>query len=408
MKIVQISKECSSNGGVGTYVCNLLSALESSGHDVSIIHADLNADCSLKRTRQFYIKNFDHYGSRKQCEQSASLVMKILKSIQPDIVHIQGCNNFYLESEIRKEFHAIKTLHTYDFCPSGNKFHHASQKVCVHPTGSLCVPRMIFKRCLLSKRPNVIWQHYRRAVEANKNNSEYKKLIVASEYVKMQAIASGYPADQIDVIPYYTNLPSINSEFTGSENKILFVGRIVPEKGLRKLLLAFSQLQTSSQLIIAGDGAGLSKIKTFSRKLGIENRVCFSGWAEANQKEELYRSASVVVIPSGWPEPFGIVGIEAMSYAKPVVAFQTGGISEWLDDGKTGFLIAPHDVSEMSKKIDLLLQQKNLATEMGTAARVKVEGNFSEASHLRRILEAYESVIDSQNLVGIKRERLYS
>jgi glycosyltransferase involved in cell wall biosynthesis len=408
MKIVQISKECSSNGGVGTYVCNLISALESAGPDVSIIHSDLNADCSLKRTHQFYIKNFDRYAPKKLSEQSATLVMKILKGIDPDIVHVQGCNNFYLESEIRRKFYAIKTLHAYDFCPSGNKFHHASQKICVHPTGALCVPRMIFKRCLSSKRPNVIWNYYRRAVKANKNNSEYKKLIVASEYVKMQAIASGYPADQIEVIPYYTKLPSINPVSGLSENKILFIGRIVPEKGLKKLLIAFSQLQTSAQLIIAGDGGDLSKIKTFSRKLGIANKVCFSGWAEADQKDEFYRNASVVVIPSVWPEPFGIVGIEAMSYARPVVAFQTGGVAEWLEDRKTGFLIPAYDVSEMSKKIDLLLQQKELTIQMGVLGRAKVEQQFSESHHIQQLLDLYQNVINSKELIGIERERLYS
>ncbi len=408
MKIVQISQECSSNGGVGTYVCGLLPALQSAGHDVSIIHADLNADCSLSQTNQFYVKDFDRYASKIETEQSALQVVEILKSIEPNIVHVHGCNNFYLESIIRKQFHAIKTLHAYDFCPSGNKFHHALQKVCVHPTSALCVPRMIYKRCLLSKRPNVIWNHYRRAVKANRNNSYYKKLIVASEHVKAQAVASAYPADQIEVIPYYTKLPTINTASADSEKKVLFVGRIVPEKGLNKLLIAFSQLHASAKLIIAGEGRDLAKIKSLSRKLGIENRVCFAGWANSDQKDELYKSASVVVIPSIWPEPFGIVGIEAMSYAKPVVAFRIGGISEWLDDCKTGFLIPPYDVSEMSTKIDLLLQLKDAAIEMGMVGRAKVEKQFSEAHHIQRLLETYNNVINSQSLIRTERERLYS
>lgn len=407
MKIVQVSKECSSNGGVGTYVCNLLSAFQSSGHDVSIIHADLNADTTLSEAHQFYAKDFDRYASKADSEESTSQVMQILNSIHPDIVHIQGCNNFYLEAEIRKQFHATKTLHAYDFCPSGNKFHHALQKPCLHPTGPLCVPRMIYKRCLLSKRPNVIWNQYVRTVEANQNNFEYKKLIVASEHVKTQAIASAYPVSQIEVIPYFTRIP-MNAESSRSENKILFVGRIVPEKGLAKLLLAFKNLHTPAQLIIAGEGSDLVEIKSLSRKLGIQNDVCFTGWANDAQKEELYKSASVVVIPSVWPEPFGIVGIEAMSYAKPVVAFRTGGISEWLDDQKSGFLIPPYDVSEMADKIDLLLEQKDLAIEMGIKGRAKVEQNFGEANHIQRLLETYNKVIDSQNSIGTERERLYS
>ena len=397
MKIVHLSIECSSNGGVGTYICNLLPSLQSAGHEVSIIHADANSDPSLKEVQQFYVKDFD---SNKN-ERSASHVIEILKSINPGIVHIQGCNNFYLESEIRKQFHSIKTLHVYDFCPSGNKFHHALQKACVHPTGAMCVPRMIYKRCTLSKRPSVIWKHYRRAVEANQNNLQYKRLIVASEHVKIQAVASGYSANQIEVVPYFTKLPPINSTTSSGENKVLFTGRIVREKGVRKLLAAFKQLRTPAQLVIAGEGADLPKLKSLSKEFGIGNRVCFTGWVNPDQRDELYRNSSLVVVPSVWPEPFGIVGIEAMSYAKPVVAFQVGGISEWLDDGKTGFLVAPYDVAEMSKRIDSLLQQKDLAREMGILGRAKVEQQFSEAQHIHRLSETYNNVIDSRSLKRI-------
>jgi glycosyltransferase involved in cell wall biosynthesis len=404
MKIVQISKECSSNGGVGTYVCNLLSSLQSAGHEVSVIHSDSNGSSSLKHVPEYYVKDFDSYKN----EKSAPKVMEILKSINPNIVHIQGCNNFYLESEIRKQFDAIKTLHVYDFCPSGNKFHHALQKACVHPTGAMCVPRMIYKRCLLTKRPNVIWKHYRRAAEANQNNLHYKKLVVASEHVKVQAVASGYPANQIEVVPYFTRLPSINSTTISGDNKVLFTGRIVREKGVRKLLLAFKELRTPAQLVIAGEGADLPKLKSLSKELGIENRVCFTGWVNPDQRDELYRDSSLVVVPSVWPEPFGIVGIEAMSYAKPVVAFRMGGISEWLDDGKTGFLIAPYDIAEMSKSIDSLLQQKDLAHEMGMLGRAKVEHQFTEVQHIRRLSETYNNVMDSRSLNGSRFDQLCS
>jgi glycosyltransferase involved in cell wall biosynthesis len=395
MKIVQISKECSSNGGVGTYLCNLLPSLESAGHEVNIIHADQNADCSLTQSHQFYVKDFDAYVSKTESERSTAEILEILKSLNPDVIHIQGCNNFYLEFEIRKRFPAIKSLHVYDFCPSGNKFHHASQKMCVHATGALCVPRMIYKRCLLTKRPNVIWNQYRRAKEANQNNHHYRKLIVASRHVKFQALASGYSSDQIEVVPYYTNLPSLNGGPLSSEEKILFIGRIVREKGLRKLLSAFSQLHSSAQLIIAGEGGDIPSIKSLAQQLGLGQRVSFAPWANSTQKDEFYRNASVVVIPSVWPEPFGIVGIEAMSYGKPVVAFHVGGISEWLDDGKTGFLIAPYDVMDMSKKIDSLLQQKDMAAEMGMLGREKVKQHFNATHHIQQLLALYNTVINA-------------
>lgn len=395
MRIVQLSKDYSANGGVGSYLLHLSSSLQAIGHEVFVIHGDPSVSQTPSHiSGQFYIKGFYQIGSRCNNKNSISQAIEILGAVNPDIVHVQAHNNFLLEMEIRQRFSTVKTLHVHDFCPSGNKFHHATGKVCQHPTGSLCVVRMGYKRCLLSKRPWVIWSQYRHCVEANRNNAHYTKIIVGSEYMKHQAVASGYPIDRIEVLPYFTGLPEIFTASNNGEKKILYVGRVVREKGLDRLLAAFSLVRIPSRLIVNGDGMDLWRAKKIAHRLGLDDRTEFSGWIDREKLSQYYQKASIVVVPSVWPEPFGLVGIEAMSYGKPVVAFNVGGIPEWLEDGVTGFLIQPYNVKEMAERIDYLLENPDVAREMGMQGRKRVEAEFSKEKHIARLLEIYHEVID--------------
>ena len=396
LKIVQITQEFSANGGLGVYVLHLCRALEFSGHDNYVIHSDASV---LKATndgkKHYYFEDFFIHQNESKSKKSGNEIISLLESIKPDIIHIQNNHNFYLESEIRKRFPAIKSLHVYDFCPSGNKYHHALQKPCVYPTSAMCLGRLVYKRCMMSKRPWVLWQHYQRAVEANKNNAKYAKLIVASDYVKQQAIASGYPTGQIETLPYFTLLPELPDSVHDGKT-ILFIGRIVKEKGLDRLLNALSLVKAEWQLVVAGDGFDLNNSKQLAQKLGLAGKVEFVGWVEMELHRQFYRQASIVVVPSVWPEPFGIVGIEAMSYAKPAIAFKVGGIPQWLDDEVTGFLIEPYDVMAMAERIEYLLTHSQEAQEMGKRGREKVEREFVVEHHVKKLLNVYEQVMNTR------------
>lgn len=397
MRIVQLTKECIANGGIGTYLVHLCSAIGKAGHELILIHSDPNLSTLLSGvSRRFCVEGFDIYGTENDNRRSASQVIEILKTINPDIVHVHENNNFLLEAEIQRLFPAIKTLHIHDYCPSRIKFHYALRKVCQHPTGPLCLLRMGYKRCLLSKRPSVIWWHYQRCVAANKNNDHYLNLIVGSKYLQQQAVASGYAMDRIEVLSCFTELPEIFTASNNGEKIILYVGRVVREKGLDHLLSAFSLVRIPSRLIVGGDGMDLWRAKKIAHRLGLDDRTEFSGWIDREKLSQYYQKASIVVVPSIWPEPFGMVGIEAMSYGKPVVAFNVGGIPDWLEDGVTGFLIKPYDVKGMAEKISYLLENPGTAEEMGMRGRKRVEQEFSKEKHITRLLEIYTKAIDGR------------
>jgi glycosyltransferase involved in cell wall biosynthesis len=103
-----------------------------------------------------------------------------------------------------------------------------------------------------------------------------------------------------------------------------------------------------------------------------------------------HAAATVVAMPSLWPEPFGRVGLEAMAHGRAVVAFDVGGIREWLIDGETGFLVPPRDVDAMADRLTRLLDDPGLAASLGARGRARVEREFSAAEHVRRLLRLYE------------------
>jgi hypothetical protein len=107
---------------------------------------------------------------------------------------------------------------------------------------------------------------------------------------------------------------------------------------------------------------------------------------------EYYKKSDIVIVPSFWVEAFGIVGIEAMSCSRPVIAFDTGGISEWLKDNVNGFLVSRGSYGELAKKIDLLQENKNLREKMGNTGRKLYEKNFTKEVHVNKLLSVMEGL----------------
>jgi glycosyltransferase involved in cell wall biosynthesis len=399
LRIVQITKDWSPNGGVASYTRDLAGELCAGGHEVTVVHADPGAPPLGRGVREVLVAGFADYSPGSD-QARAQVVLDALFPLMPDIVHVQGNDNFALEAGLRRVYATVKTLHTYDFCPTGGKFHFLSRSPCRHATSALCVPRMVYKRCLLSRRPSVIWSHYRRVVDANANNAAYGAVIVASAYVRQQALATGYPPQQVRVLPYFTIPPPMPPDPPERPGTILFCGRIVPEKGLVLLLRVLARLDVSWRLIVAGDGYASRSAKRLADRLGLADRVTFQGWADRQTLRALYAEASVVVVPSLWPEPFGIVGLEAMAYARPVVAFAVGGIPEWLDDGVTGFLVRPYNLDALADRLRACLESPALARALGERGRARVECEFTAARHLESLMRIYDDVRRRASIPG--------
>jgi glycosyltransferase involved in cell wall biosynthesis len=163
---------------------------------------------------------------------------------------------------------------------------------------------------------------------------------------------------------------------TARGDKILMLGRVDdPAKGLGVLLRALEILRQKGvdpRLIVTGDdrfGPGVDS----------------GGWISYSDIPNLYQMASVVVVPSLWDEPFGLVAAEAAACGVPVVASRNGGLASIVKDGETGFLVTPGDEKELAARIELLLRDRQLRDRQGLAARAHAEEFFD----WDRIVEDY-------------------
>jgi glycosyltransferase involved in cell wall biosynthesis len=384
MRVTFLNDDWRRNGGVASYLHRLAKALTARGDAVQIVHAD-NAAPDVPGVRSDYIEVCTAYGASSSHPATLAAIAAA-DAFAPDIVHVHSCSNFALEAALGARYRATKSLHVYDFCPSNTKFHHAKERDCVYPTSAMCLPRLGYLRCTTSRRPNVWVEMYRRATDTNANNARYAKLIVASDYVRAKALATGYPAAQVDTIPYFVDAAAASTPEAGL---VVTGGRLVREKGIDLFLQALTNVRQPWRAIIAGDGMEAAALKARARALGLDGAVTFAGWQDEAQMAALYRRAWLVVMPSRWPEPSGIIGLEAMAHGRPVAAFATGGIPEWLEHGVTGLRAAPGDAPALASAISTMLDDAALAARMGEAGRASAARTFSSAAHLTKLDALY-------------------
>jgi len=122
------------------------------------------------------------------------------------------------------------------------------------------------------------------------------------------------------------------------------------------------------------------------------DRVEFVGWLSPQEIKTALQSSACVAMPSLWPEPFGRLGAEAFACARPVVAFASGGVTDWLEHQVTGFLVAPGDVEGLAQGIQRLVQDPAVCQRMGQRAREYAWSHWRCSEHVDRLLEHLESV----------------
>jgi glycosyltransferase involved in cell wall biosynthesis len=166
--------------------------------------------------------------------------------------------------------------------------------------------------------------------------------------------------------------------------RLVCVGRMDRRKGFDIALKAFSRLidrYSGIRLALVGDGPVLAELKSFAVELGVAGSVDFAGWVSPENVPALMSEASVVVVPSRL-EAFGLTALEAAFLARPVVAFAVGGLTEVVEDGRTGYLVPPDSDMRLAEAIARMLDDPAAATKMGAEARSLAIRQFSWQRHV--------------------------
>jgi len=144
---------------------------------------------------------------------------------------------------------------------------------------------------------------------------------------------------------------------------------------------------------VLGSGSHQGACEALARQLGIEDRVEFPGFVPFEKMAGYYREATLVAVPSVWPEPIATIGLEVLRYGLPVVGFDAGGIRDWLRDGETGFLIPWMDLRAMAEKMDFLFARKDEARRLGEQGRAFVNREYAFTPYVERMKTTFSEMI---------------
>jgi glycosyltransferase involved in cell wall biosynthesis len=173
--------------------------------------------------------------------------------------------------------------------------------------------------------------------------------------------------------------------------RLMYSGRLVPEKGVATVIKALPRLPEQATLDLVGHGheSVVRELEGLATDLGVAERVTFGMASSRQDLRDRYRAADLVVFPSEWPEPFGLVPLEAMACGTPVVATGTGGSGEFLDDGVNCLLFTPGDPESMAAAITRVAQDTGLRSLLvaggtATAQRMTMDGYADKLEVLHR------------------------
>jgi glycosyltransferase involved in cell wall biosynthesis len=248
----------------------------------------------------------------------------------------------------------------------------------------------------------IMWQLSRIEKESAKNAT----LIVTVSRYSSEKIAQFYSVDKakIRIVPNGVDpqrfRPVENGEKIkhqiGINNKqcVLFVGRLIPRKGLPFLIEAAKQVvkeRSETAFVVVGNGPLKNHLVSYLKKINLSGNFVFLGDVKEDVLPALYNCADIFALPS-IQEGQGIALLEAQATAKPVVAFNVGGVHEAMLDKETGLLVKP-DSHELADAILKLLSNSSLREKMGSKGREFVSSSFSWDVCAQRMLQVYREAL---------------
>lgn len=334
MRIVVAQDALHAEGGVETYLASVIPALRARGHSIALL--------------------FVHRGGAPLVDQVDGPLVEVdpdnfasafaeLRGWRPDVCYSNNMEPLAIERRALDEWPVVKFMHGYfGTCISALKTHAFPARVaCSRTLGPACLALYGPRRCG-SLAPGAFAGGYRWAKAQQRLLSRYAAVAVASEHMAEEYARHGVSRDRLAILPLF---PATTVHDTRNETRdsVLFLGRMTDLKGgdllIRAVSRAAQRIGRSIPLVLAGDGPQRRAWEQLASREGIA--VSFPGWLDADRRAAALSRAIVLAVPSVWPEPFGLVGLEAAAMGVPAVAFDTGGIRQWLRDQVSGVLVSP-------------------------------------------------------------------
>ncbi len=324
--------------------------------------------------------------NEEPCAEAAATIARELERERPDAVITASVFDTGVLDAIRASgIPWIAKLHDHRvFCPTGDRVYPQFSRICSDPMGSACRVATLVHGCVRGPRPASLAGIAARERVRDRITTAHR-IIVSSEHMRQTCIANGVAPERIAILPP----PLPDAAFAQSvaprpkQSTLVFASRLTPRKGLRSLLAALSRLARAERprLVVAGSGDGEERAaRAHAAQSGLD--VEWRGQLSADALRDAIDAATAVAVPSMWPEPFGLVGIEAQARGRPAVAYRVGGIADWITDA--GIAVPRGDENALALAIRAILDEHTWSP-LAACARRRAEAYRLDA-HVDRFL----------------------
>jgi glycosyltransferase involved in cell wall biosynthesis len=384
MRILISNEALAGGGGVETYLSTVIPALRDRGHDLGVLHHNSAAEQGPTRIAPQGVWNVSVE------DEGAERAFARAREWRPDVCFAHNMQYLDVEHRIVRTWPVVKMMHFYvGTCVSGQKAHtFPGVTPCSRQFGPACVALYLPRRCG-RLRPGVLASQYRWASRQHAMLREYRAVVVASEHMAGEYARHGIEAGRLHTVPLFAS-DACHSHVPPIDGQVVFLGRLTGIKGasvlLRAVAAASLRLDRRVPVVIAGVGPELSNLRSLAATLKVN--ATFTGWIDARGRRDLLARAALVAVPSLWPEPFGLAGLEGAAFGVPAVAFDNGGIAQWLTDGVNGRLV-PRDagVAGLSEAIVSILSDDHEHRRLSrgahaTAARLSMDAHVTSIERI--------------------------
>ncbi|MFN7917525.1 MAG: glycosyltransferase family 4 protein [Vicinamibacterales bacterium] len=399
MKIALINWSDRHVGGAETYIAQMLEALDAAGHQLAFWaegHTPQERPAIAVPSRVEPLAGGWADGQRD---------LTALRAWSPDVLFVHGLVDPDCEQALQDVAPAVFFAHNYyGTCITGSKTHTAPAVApCSRRFGPACLAQFYPRRCG-GLNPLTMWTEYGRQSARRAHLPRYAAVLTFSEHMRREYLSHGVAVDRLHRVPPVVAPPRDHAAEvrTGRPpHRLVFAGRLDPLKGCRVLIDALPGAQAAIgaalELVVAGTGPDDAACREAARRVTrgrTDLAVDFRGWLPRGNTGALLRSADLVVMPSLWPEPLGLTGLEALVRGVPVTAFAVGGIPEWLEDGITGTLAsgAAPTPAGLAAAIARALLDPGLARHVRENA-AGYAAQWSLDRHLEQVLAVFDGVV---------------
>jgi glycosyltransferase involved in cell wall biosynthesis len=389
-------------GGAEIYVRSNIDALGRLGCRITAVSADPDPPPLPEWVR--WIRNPDLFSTSltriSRAYRGAAELARVLDQDPPEVALLHLFDALPGMRLLEARVPTIRFVHTaWPYCPAGSRWLPRSNRPCGIGIGLRCLAVDRREHCLvtLTGERFGLKNAIRRLVDMELQRGFLRSATIVaanSTYTERELQAFAGPLPNIQILPPPVPGPQLPSR-DPVPHRVLVVGRLTPFKGVQDAIRAISSIPDAT-LRIAGDGPYRPVLEALVDELHLRSRVTFLGWVDHSIVEAEMHAAQVIAFPSSWPETFGQVGVQAGFCERPVVAYDAGGVRDWLSE-ETGVLVPVGDWRALADGLAALLADPERCRALGARGRRAAE-RFGMGPFAARMEHAIHYAIEAWRL----------